>query len=72
MRTLAFASIKGGVGKTTLAVHVACAQAAFGKKTLLVDLDPQGHASSMAGTRARTGYALHRRCIWCTTQIQAG
>jgi chromosome partitioning protein len=49
MRTLAFASIKGGVGKTTLAVHVAAALADAGKRTLLVDLDPQGHASMMAG-----------------------
>lgn len=49
MRTLAFASIKGGVGKTTLAVHVAAALADAGKRTLLVDLDPQGHASLMAG-----------------------
>jgi chromosome partitioning protein len=49
MRTLAFSSIKGGVGKTTLAVHVAAGLADSGKKTLLVDLDPQGHASMMAG-----------------------
>lgn len=49
MRTIAFASIKGGVGKTTLAVHVAAALADQGKRTLLLDLDPQGHASSMAG-----------------------
>lgn len=46
---MAFASIKGGVGKTTLAVHAAAALAEGGKRTLLVDLDPQGHASLMAG-----------------------
>lgn len=49
MRSLSFASIKGGVGKTTLAVHVAAALADAGRKTLLIDLDPQGHASAMAG-----------------------
>ncbi len=49
MRVMAFASIKGGVGKTTLAVHVAAALADAGRRTLLVDLDPQGHASLMAG-----------------------
>ncbi len=49
MRRIAFASIKGGVGKTTLAVHVAAALADAGRKTLLMDLDPQGHASLMAG-----------------------
>lgn len=49
MRTIAFASIKGGVGKTTLAVHAAAALARAGKRTLLLDLDPQGHASAMTG-----------------------
>lgn len=49
MRRIAFASVKGGVGKTTLAVHIAAALAKAGRKTLLMDLDPQGHASLMAG-----------------------
>ncbi|MBN2496721.1 MAG: ParA family protein [Deltaproteobacteria bacterium] len=49
MRSLAFASIKGGVGKTTLAAHVAAALADAGRRTLLLDLDPQGHASLLAG-----------------------
>ena len=49
MRTFSFASIKGGVGKTTLAVHVAAALADSGQRTLLIDLDPQGHATLMAG-----------------------
>jgi chromosome partitioning protein len=49
MRCLTFASIKGGVGKTTLAAHVAAALADQGRRTLLMDLDPQGHSSAMAG-----------------------
>lgn len=49
MRCLTFASIKGGVGKTTLAAHVAAALADQGKRSLLLDLDPQGHSSAMAG-----------------------
>lgn len=40
--TIAVISAKGGVGKTTVALHVALALAERGKRTLLVDLDPQG------------------------------
>ncbi len=49
MRSLTFASIKGGVGKTTLSAHVATALAEEGLYTLLLDLDPQGHASALVG-----------------------
>ncbi|OYW96387.1 MAG: chromosome partitioning ATPase [Pseudomonadales bacterium 32-61-5] len=42
MRRIAFVQQKGGVGKTSLAIHGACALADLGHKTLLVDMDPQG------------------------------
>lgn len=45
MTVLAFYSIKGGVGKTTVAVNTACLASLQGHATLLCDLDPQGSAS---------------------------
>ena len=72
MRILAITNQKGGVGKTTSAVNLSAALAKLGKRVLLIDLDPQGNATTGCGIVKTDALPTVYQLLLGEMQVSAG